>query len=227
MGRDHHRPRAIAVAARVHRVRELPIAEVTRVDGLPCTSVARTLVDLAAGEPQRVVERALDQSAVLRLLDGLAVHAAIRHGRPGASALGRIVAAHQAGSTVTRSDLEELFLAFCREVGLPQPEFNAPLVLPSARAIEVDALWQTKRVAVELDSRGFHSHPAAFESDRSRDLELLVAGYLPARITRKQLTEHREWLEAHLRSLLARADVIFGLRAEPRGDASLIRPFRV
>ncbi|MBA3268490.1 MAG: hypothetical protein H0T70_09580 [Acidimicrobiia bacterium] len=188
----------------VHRVRALPANEVVAVDGIPCTSVARTLVDLAATESRRVVEQALDAAELHRVYDGMALGAAMRQGRPGAARLRMIDAEHFAATTITRNEFEEAFLALCRAGGLPQPEMNAPLALPSGRAIEVDALWRDARVAVELDGRAAHLRRKCFESDRVRDVELTVAGFLPARFTWRTVNREPAWVERQLRALMER-----------------------
>lgn len=189
----------------VHRVRGLPEAEIGIVEGLPCTSVARTLLDLAATEPRRVVERAIEEAELRRVYDGNPIEAAMRHGRPGAAQLRVIVAQHGPGTTITRSDMEEAFLALCRREGIAQPLMNAPLVLPGGREIVVDALWPAERVAVELDSRGVHLRRKNFESDRERDVDLTVAGYVPARFTSLKITRERRWVAARVRALLERS----------------------
>ncbi|MBA3300032.1 MAG: type IV toxin-antitoxin system AbiEi family antitoxin domain-containing protein [Thermoleophilaceae bacterium] len=187
----------------VHRVRALPAEEIVTIDGIPCTSVARTLVDLAATEPRRVVEQALDAAELQQVYDGRALNEAMRRNRPGAATLRTIDAEHFAGTTVTRNDFEEAFLALCRRGGLPQPAMNAPLILPSGCPI-VDALWRDARVAVELDGRAAHLRRKCFESDRVRDVELTVAGFLPARFTWRSVTRKPKWVERQTRALLER-----------------------
>ncbi|HYY21020.1 MAG TPA: type IV toxin-antitoxin system AbiEi family antitoxin domain-containing protein [Thermoleophilaceae bacterium] len=61
---------------RVHRA-QLASAEVTMVDGIPVTTVPRTLIDFAEAVPERSVERALDEAEFLRLFDRHAIEAAI------------------------------------------------------------------------------------------------------------------------------------------------------
>ena len=173
------------------------------VDGIPCTTVARTLLDLAATEPRRVVERAIEEAELRRTLDGIPIEAAMRHGRPGVRQLRAILEEHAPGTTITRSDLEEAFLALCRREGIEQPLMNQPLVLPSGLSIVVDALWPAQRVAIELDSRSVHLRRRNFESDRERDIELLVAGYAPARFTSLQITRKAGWVTSKVRALTA------------------------
>ena len=88
-----------------------------------------------------------------------------------------------------------------RKARFQQPEKNAPLHI-AGRWIEVDFLWRAQRVAVELDGRSVHATPAAFERDRTRDRQLVVAGWTPVRITWRQLVREPGEVEADLRTLL-------------------------
>jgi hypothetical protein len=96
------------------------------VDGIRCTSVARTLLDLAAVLPRRAVERAFDQAEVLEVVDARQIDDVLaRAGRHrGAGVLRAILDEHSPGSTLTRNTLEEAFLAICDRAGLPRPEVN-------------------------------------------------------------------------------------------------------
>ena len=82
-----------------------------------------------------------------------------------------IIESHRVGSTMTRSDAEERFLALCREQRLPDPEINVHL-----EGYEVDFLWRGHGVVVEVDGFAAHGTRAAFERDRTRDSELIAAG---------------------------------------------------
>jgi hypothetical protein len=96
-----------------------------------------------------------------------------------------------------RSELECLFLAFCRDHGLPRPAVNV-----LAGSFLVDALWPTQRLVVELDGFAFHRHRAAFERDRARDAALQVAGYRIVRLTHRRLVREPDPVAAELRRLL-------------------------
>jgi predicted transcriptional regulator of viral defense system len=101
----------------VHRA-PLLADDVTNRAGIPVTNPARTLIDLADVAPRRTLERAIDEAEFLRLdCTGLAP----RHGRRGSGVLSSVLAVHTAGSTRTRSELEELFLALCNKHNLPRP----------------------------------------------------------------------------------------------------------
>jgi hypothetical protein len=98
---------------RIHRASRLRSAEAKRHHGIRVTTPARTLLDLASSLPRRALERALDQAEILELFDVRALHEVIdaHRGQRGAGALAAALRDHHAGTTVTRSALEESFLA--------------------------------------------------------------------------------------------------------------------
>jgi hypothetical protein len=181
----------------------LPADEVTAKDGVPVTTPPRTLLDLAAVAP-RAVERAINEAEVLRLTDHLSLADLVaRHpGRRGVAAIRRVLDAGVAGATVTRSRLERAFLEFLDRAGLPRPEVNAHLEI-SGTLTEVDVVWRSARLIVELDGFAAHGTRRAFERDRARDRALQAAGWRVIRITWRQLHERPDVLAAELRALLA------------------------
>ena len=110
------------VAIEVHRSVTLTADDVTTVEGIPCTTIARTLVDLGDVLDRRAVERAVEQAEVLRLFDLREVHRAIDRAGPrrGAGLLSSVLE-NLEGPTLTASELEEAFLALCRTADLPTP----------------------------------------------------------------------------------------------------------
>ena len=166
----------------IHRCRLFPEDRTVR-DGIPVTTVARTLFDLAEAVPAADLGRAWEEADRLRLLELDAVAAVCERGR-GRRALRpirRLLAEARAAAT-TRSPLEERFHAFREAHRLPPPRTNVTVL-----GHEVDALWPAARLIVELDSWEFHAHRAAFERDRARDTELLLAGYRTVRVTHRRL----------------------------------------
>jgi very-short-patch-repair endonuclease len=69
--------------------------------------------------------------------------------------------------------------------------------------IEADCVWRAQKVIAELDSRGVHDTPHAFESDRSRDRRLAARGWHPIRVTWRHIHHEPHELESDLRMLLA------------------------
>lgn len=197
------KPRA---GIRLHCVRSLPDDHMTIRNGVPCTTVARTIVDLAGVVPPRRLERALGQAEVLRLYDRKAIEAVLASNprRPGSRTLRALLGGPDPSTTLTRSRMEEQFLALCDRAGLPRPEFNVPFTLPNGTQIAIDAHWSSAALAVELDSRGFHSSWRAQAQDRRRDAQLTLAGLKPLRLTEADITREGNATIALLRELLGR-----------------------
>jgi very-short-patch-repair endonuclease len=118
-------------------------------------------------------------------------------GRAGAGALSALLRRHRAGSTATRNDLEERFLALCRRHHLPQPGVNVPLL-----DYVVDFFWPEARLIVEVDGRATHGTRRAFQEDRDRDGRLAVAGYLVVRFTWWDVTRRSGVVASRIKRLL-------------------------
>jgi very-short-patch-repair endonuclease len=161
-----------------HRSRLAPSQRTTH-EGIPVTTPARTLIDLADVLTPRGLERAIDEAEYLRLdLTGLEPIP----GRRGAGALKAVLTEHRPGSTRTRSDLEELFLSHCSKYGFARPEVNVNI-----EGRERDFLWRDQRLVVEVDGGQAHRTRKGFEDDRVRDAELTAAGYRVMRFTPRRL----------------------------------------
>lgn len=176
--------------------------ELAELAGIPVTSVSRTLFDLAACVPRHRLERAFNEAEVRRLTDTVSLPTLLeRHsGRPGASAIRALLGSRRPAG-ITRSQLEERFVTFLREYGLPAPRLNVPLHV-DGRFWEVDCLWARQRLIVELDGKAFHDTARGFERDRERDRTLLAAGWRVMRITWRQLGDEPDAVAADLRRLL-------------------------
>jgi very-short-patch-repair endonuclease len=196
--RGRHRRRGI----NLHLTRCLVPEQRTESKGIPCTTVARTLVDLGSVGDDTGVERAWRRAEMLGLLDVGAVHDALGtgHGRRGASVV-RGLLDEQGADAITRSELEERFLVLCRDAGLPRPAVNTRLEANGA-TYEVDFLWRTQRLVAETDGWGPHRTRDAFESDRRRDAALLVAGLRVVRFTWRKVTVEPDSVADTLRALL-------------------------
>jgi hypothetical protein len=200
-GRRAPRPRA---GIRVHSSTTLIAADTTTVDGIPCTSVARTIVDLGDHEPARLVERAVDQSEALQIFDLTAIEDVLERVGPrrGAGVVKSLLAQRRE-PVLTNREFEERFLGLVRVAGLAVPAVNAWIVA-GEWAYQADFLWRAERLVVETDSREFHMHPKAFEHDRLRDQRLTLAGYTVVRFTWRQLVADPGRVAAVVRDLLAR-----------------------
>ena len=183
-----------------HRTRTLHPEDVTEVDGIPVTSVARTLLDLAEVLPRRRLLYAIDRAEQLRLLDLNGLERVMRrgHGRRGLKPLTAALAEMHLEAQYTHQGLERDFLSFCLDYGVTVPAFNVVV-----ERFTVDALWREHKLIVELDSWDRHSGRRAFEDDRLRDEVLTVAGYTTMRITRRRLVKDPDGLARTLRALTA------------------------
>jgi hypothetical protein len=179
-----------------HPASSLRTDETGTFAGIPCTSPARTLVDVASEVGARTLRSCFERAAARKLLDVQAIEASLRPGRPGAPSLRRLLDEWRpAASTVTtqkiKSPLEAMILPLLAKRGLPTPRCNAPVELIEGR-IEVDFLWPEQRFVLEADSRDFHATEAAFERDRWRDRELMRVGYASLRVTYQQVKVESE-----------------------------------
>lgn len=185
---------------RIHR-RALPEAERTMHRGLPVTSVARTILNLADRLSPAALARVVERADTLGLFDLRAIDATLaRHpNRRGAAPLAAILDAYRE-DTLTRSELEAAFLLLCAEHQLPRPTTNTLI-----EGHEVDFLWRAQRLIAETDGRRHHTTRAAFERDRARDARLTVAGYCVLRFTHRQVTREPQAVARTLAALLSRA----------------------
>jgi hypothetical protein len=188
---------------RVHRVRSLCDDEVTRVRGVPVTTPARTVLDLAGCTTMRELEQALaaatrrarrHRGEIRRLLQ--------RHPRhPGSGRLRQLLAALDAAGhepLFLRSKAEERALLLVRRGGLAPPLANVRIA-----GFEVDFVWPAQRVILEVDGYEFHGSAAAFQRDRDRDRDLVASGYQVLRFSWRQLTDESEACLVALATALA------------------------
>ena len=163
------------------------------VDGIPGTTVARTLLDLAEGAPTWELVRALkeadrrddyDAQTLLEMIDRLP-------GRRGGKRLRPLLARFEEAPVFTRSGMELRFYDICGGVGIPRPVVNS-WVSTGDDGFEVDFLWPERRLIVETDAYGTHGDRMSFERDRERLQILTLAGYRPVLITWIQIFRRPE-----------------------------------
>lgn len=180
--------------------------EITFYDGVPCTTPSRTLVDLAGILGSKSLRRAVEQAAVLKLLDLFALDAAIAQakGRRGIRLLKAILATWRSEDgrlPRLRSLLEARMLPVLVEAGLPRPECNVKLRI-DGHLLEVDLLWGEQRLAIETDGEETHGTRAAFQRDRWRDQLLTSAGYRVAQVTWRQLRDEPDAIASRIQRML-------------------------
>jgi very-short-patch-repair endonuclease len=177
---------------RWHRVRQPDADEIEVRDGIPCTTVSRTLVDMVGSTGWRSMRRLVEQAAVLRLLDIEEIDRILTLGRRrGAPRLRTILAPWRETREqrpIVRSRLEARLLPRLIEEGLPAPRTNVKLRV-DGHSFEIDLLWDKQRLAIETDGEETHGTRAAFQRDRKRDQILTAAGYRTARITWRQVVD--------------------------------------
>lgn len=184
---------------RIHRTVMLADSDRRLRQGLPLTSPARTLFDVAPQLSSRELELALDHGLVHRLLRPAELRARLGEAgdRRGRAAIRALLEAHGA-PTITRSQAEEVFLALVRGAQLP-----APLVNVHRHGYELDFLWEPQRLVVEIDGFTYHRTWHAFERDRRRDAALRAVGVATMRITWHQLQREPLAVIARLAAALA------------------------
>jgi predicted transcriptional regulator of viral defense system len=188
---------------RVHRAASLTPADTTTFHDIPCTTVARTLLDRAATASHDELRRDYDEAEHLKILDVHAVDELLTraNGHHGAGRL-RAVITDRAEPALTRTEIEDRMLALCRHAGLPRPLVNAAIVLADGETFAPDFHWPDRNLVVETDGRAVHLNPRAFEDDRRRDQHLRRAGYETLRVTWRQIANDGEDVGATLRAVL-------------------------
>jgi very-short-patch-repair endonuclease len=173
--------------------------DVTTVDGIPVTSPARTVLDLAPDESVRDLGRLLERADERDLLDRRRFEALLARagGHPGRAKFAAALRGYKPEQATLRSGLERRFRRLVLAAGLPRPQANVVV-----EGYELDCYWEAEGFAVELDVYATHGSPRSFEADREREDDLLLAGIELIRITDVRLErEPRETIArvaAHL-----------------------------
>lgn len=179
---------------RIHETQRPP--EIRVLDSLPVTAPLRTLVDLAATQPQHQLEKLCAEALVLKLVTHEQLDAA------------RILDPDLVAPT--RSRFERTFRAALRKAGLPMPVTGYPISHYTA-----DFAWPAERVVVETDGWQFHGNRIAFEDDRARDAFLVARGWIVVRVTWRRLTTTPMLVMVQLAQTLAhRASMPVGERGD-------------
>jgi very-short-patch-repair endonuclease len=167
---------------RLHRVGAIERGDVTSMRGVPVTSVARTICDLAATEPAREVEAAF-QEALYRQIVAERWLLAILAREPRRKG-GPVIRALLHDPRMTRSEKERALLRLVDAAQLPRPLTNVRV-----HGYLLDAFWPNENLVVEFDGWDGHGHRLAFDSNRKRDQVLLARGIRTMRVTGRHFKE--------------------------------------
>jgi hypothetical protein len=195
------------VPGRVHRSRDLVVADVDARARIPCTTPSRTLVDIAAVLPAAALEQALDGAE----RDGKMWRPHLRwrldelrhQGRPGIRPLEALLDRTE-GRPVGESWLEQQALRLLRRAGLPLPRCQVELRKSGAGIARVDLLWDAARLVVELDGHATHATRRRRQSDAERAARLGLEGWHVLSFTYEDVTERPAYVVEMIRRYLAR-----------------------
>jgi hypothetical protein len=166
---------------RLHRPLSLDVLDTTELDGIPITTVAQTLLDVAAPAYGLDIGRLLHEAAVQELLDMRAIWAVLARqpNHPGARRLDR---ASREEVPFTRSGLERGALALFRSFSVPEPECNVH-VSDGEKLVEVDFLWRELGLIVEVDGSRYHSTRWRRRKDAAKTAALRAQGWTVLRFS--------------------------------------------
>lgn len=176
--------------------------DVTERRGIPASTAARTVVDLAAVCSPMVVEAALDSALrkglssmdqILETFERLA-----RRGRNGTAAFRRLLAERSPETAPSDSELERAFLRLVRAGELPRPRAQHHVRLHGGGVAALDFAYPELKLGIELDGWAVHSGRAAFEQDRRRNAELAGLGWVILTYTWRQVTRHPRFVVENL-----------------------------
>jgi hypothetical protein len=136
--------------------------------GIPVTSVARTLIDIAPRLSMEDLARACHEAGVKHGTTPRQVERLLRPNTPGGAKLRAVL---RGDVKVLLSKLEKKFIERLKEASLPLPETNRP-----AGGRRVDCRWPQHNLTVELDSYTYHQSRHAWEQDREREREAHARG---------------------------------------------------
>jgi hypothetical protein len=180
----------------------LPEDEIAEVDGIPTTSLARTVVDLSSTDLSDFGMRVVLAKAEREKLDWHELHKLVARypQRPGVPRLRRVMAEDQLVG-LPNGPLEIRLGEWLTARGLPLPEFNQPIQIHGIW-VRPDALWRKQKVLAEMQSRRHHDGWLGRLADAERLTALTAAGYQAIQITARALNEGTR-LERDLRAVLA------------------------
>ena len=183
---------------RAHHTATLDPEDVATKDNIPLTSPARTLLDLARTLKPHLLVKAIEEAERRHIFDLMALDRAIARAprRPGVKTLRAALAGYRPPPD-TRSPLEHRFYELIRATR-PSPTRRSMFWWPASRST---SSGHGTRLVVEVDGRGYHSSPRAFETDRVRDAKLARARCPVLRITEERMKTDRAGILTDVRAL--------------------------
>ena len=169
----------------LHKTKVLSSYDCSVVDGIPLTSAARTVFDVASQATRSEVAAAYEVGLIdHRFTRDDMIKMAIRlKGRRGIAKV-RALIDRDAPPTVTVREAHRMLLELIRDSSMPHPKTEVPI-----GRYRADICWPETKLVVEMDSSRWHNSPGKIEHDKRRDAELAALGYLTLRVTWHQLTK--------------------------------------
>lgn len=199
----------------VHQISDVAVTDVERIDGLPVTTVPRTIVDLAATWRPKRMEIVLDDAVAARKTSfadvGECLRSVARRGKPGVRSLAAILDERGPGAVPAASVLERDFFALLAASGLPAPTRQHPLPRLDGTLGLVDAAWVPLRLIVEVDGRRWHQRIADMKRDRDRDLQAAASGWMIVRLLHEHVVGAPEETLRELRRIIASRQALLGV----------------
>jgi very-short-patch-repair endonuclease len=187
---DRHRP---LQGVTVHRTSVLDPVDISRVRRIPVTTPARTLLDLGAVAPALVVESALEDALMRRLVTFQLLTATLERlggpGRNGAGVLRALVEERDPATAPTESVLEDLLFGVLRRGGLPEPVRQYEVA-----GVRLDGAYPHIRLGLEADSRVWHGGRLDVQRNADKANVLLAHGWRVLRFTWFHLTRRASYV---------------------------------
>lgn len=191
----------------VHQVTDLMPEHVRQMFLLPVTSITRTIIDLAAVLPPKLLAQCLDQAVRMKLTTYETVAEMLeilaRKGKPGIVKLRKILEIRLGREFVSDSVMETRVIEIIVEAGLPVPTTQfRPAWLRKVNG-RVDLAYVPQEILIEADSMRFHGTPEAFQTDRTRDNLAQLSGWLVLRYTWEDVTKRPDMIVDQIREALS------------------------
>lgn len=179
---------ALGTSVVIHRCRQIDKQDiVTRADGIRLTSPTRTLLDIADIVRDSAAESIMEQlinSDMGTMATHVSTLARLGHARrPGTATMARVIAGRPKWRAAMQSDLEARVFAEVVRQGLPVPETQYAITLPTGERIRLDFAWPRFKIVLEVDHPFWHAGVDASHRDKRRDRKAAMVGWLTIRVT--------------------------------------------